>query len=113
MSLFDISEEKEYLRKLVVTCYYDTKKAIDQVVNNDNEILALHYFSKANSCFATLESYIRSKEDLYRYEFVQAVDAFNEVYEEALDCVRDNHPHQHTVIYFNQLKKVISSIRLR
>lgn len=105
MSIFDISEEKEYLRKLVVTGYYDTKEAIDQIVDNRDGILALHYLSKANSYFETLESYIRSKEDLYRYEFVQAVDAFTEVYKEALDCVRNNHSHQHTIINFNQFKE--------
>lgn len=105
MSIFDISEEKEYLRKLIVTGYYDTRKAIDQIVDNDNEILALHYFSKANSYFVTLESYVRSKKDLYRDEFVQAVDAFTDVYKEALDCVRDNHSHQHTVIYFDRFKE--------
>ncbi|UXV31719.1 hypothetical protein PYH58_12085 [Mammaliicoccus sciuri] len=105
MSIFEMSEEKEYLRNLVVTGYYDTKKAIRQVVDNDNEILALHYLSKANSYFVTLESYVRSKEDLYRYEFIQAVDAFNNVYKEALNCVRDNHSHQHTVIYFNEFKE--------
>ncbi|WP_145437711.1 hypothetical protein [Staphylococcus haemolyticus] len=105
MSIFDISEEKEYLRKLVITGYYDTKKAIDLIVKNDNENLALHYLSKANSYFVTLESYVRSKEDLYRDEFVQATDVFNEIYKEALDCVQDNHSHQHTVIYFNQFKE--------
>lgn len=105
MSIFDISEEKEYLRKLVITGYYDTMKAIEQITDNDNEALALHYLSKANSYFVTLESYIRSKEDLYRDEFVQAVDAFGNVFKEALDCVRDNHSHQHTVIYFNQFKE--------
>lgn len=105
MSIFDFSEEKEYLRKLVVAGYYDTKEAIEQIVDNDNELLALHYLSKANSYFVTLESYVRSKEDLYRNEYSQLVDAFTEIYKEALDCVRDNHSHQHTVIYFNEFKE--------
>ena len=105
MSIFDISEEKEYLRKLVINGYYDTKKAINLIVDNNNEFLALHYFSVANSYFVTLESYIRSKENLYRCEFVQAVDAFTEVYKEALDCVRDNHSHQHTLISFDYFKE--------
>ncbi|MBA8761751.1 hypothetical protein [Staphylococcus coagulans] len=105
MNAFNFSEEQDYLKKLVLTGYFDTKKAIDQIVENDNEWLALHYLSKANSYFVTLESYIRSKENLYRYEFVQVIDAFTEVYKEALDCVRDNHSHQHTLIYFDSFKE--------
>ncbi|REI31484.1 hypothetical protein [Staphylococcus felis] len=105
MNAFNFSEEQDYLKKLVLTGYFDTKKAIDQIVENDNEWLALHYLSKANSYFVTLESYIRSKENLYRYEFVQVIDAFTEVYKEALDCVRDNHSHQHTLIYFDNFKE--------
>lgn len=104
MSIFDFSEEKEYLKNLVVTGYVDTKKAISQIVEKDNGLLALHYLSKANSYFVTLESYVRSKEDLYRDEFVYAVEAFTQVYKEALDCVRDNHSHQHTLIYFYEFK---------
>lgn len=110
MSIFDFSEEKEYLRKLVVAGYYDTKGAIEQIVDNDNELLALHYLSKANSYFVTLESYVRSKEDLYRYEFTQVVKAFTEVYEESLDCVRDNHSHQHTLINFDQFKEKLHPV---
>ncbi|MGW7965301.1 hypothetical protein ACWEVA_03975 [Staphylococcus xylosus] len=106
----DISEEKEYLRKLVLNGYFDTRKAIDLIIDTNKEDLALHYFSKANSYFVSLESYVRSKEDLYRDEFVHAVDAFTEVYKEALDCVRDNHSHQHTVIYFNQFKEKLYSV---
>lgn len=105
MSLFDISEEKEYLRKLVITGYFDTREAIDSIVDGKDEALALHYLSKANSYFVTLESYVRSKEDLYRHEFTQAVDTFTELYKEALDYIRDNHSHQHTVIYFDQFKE--------
>lgn len=105
MNAFNFSEEQDYLKKLVLTGYFDTKKAIDQIVENDNKWLALHYLSKANSYFVTLESYIRSKENLYRYEFVQVIDAFTEVYKEALDCVRDNHSHQHTLIYFDNFKE--------
>ncbi|UXR86211.1 hypothetical protein PYH66_13725 (plasmid) [Staphylococcus delphini] len=105
MTTFNFSEEQEYLRKLAVTGYLDAKEAVDQLVENDNETLALQYLSKANSYFLTLESYVRSKENLYRSEFSQAVEAFTEVYKEALDCVRDNHSHQHTLIYFNQFKE--------
>ncbi|WP_088811456.1 hypothetical protein [Staphylococcus argenteus] len=107
MCIFDFSEEKEYLRKLVVTGYFDTKKAISQIVEKDNELLALHYLSKANSYFVTIESYVRNKEDLYRDEFVYAVEAFTQVYKEALDCVRDNHSHQHTLIYFDEFKHAL------
>lgn len=73
--------------------------------DSDNELLALNFLSKANSYFLVLESHVISNKKLFCDEFIEVVDTFTAVYNEALDCVRDNHPHQHTVIYFNQFKE--------
>ncbi|AMW98416.1 hypothetical protein [Rummeliibacillus stabekisii] len=101
----NMTEEKTYLRKLVTLGFSATKTSI-KLISEGRYDLALHYLSKANTHFVALENYVYSKDEkIMREEFIDAVVAFNNFYEEVLTNIRTSHSHQHSFIYFDDFKR--------
>ncbi|MGV2927180.1 hypothetical protein RW115_01165 [Macrococcus capreoli] len=97
----DVSEHIQYIRSNYSSGCSSTLEAMNALKENNNE-LALHYFSLANTSFGIVDVFIHVNHEFHRSSFDKSYSKFKLVYEELIECLRNNHSFQHVWIYYEE-----------